>query len=221
MATVAAPSVPSEQRIVLQNVAWETYERLLADHLDSSSPRFAYDRGVLEIVSPSTEHEERNRTLASIVEVVAEETATPFRNVGSMTFRRQDLERGFEPDSAFYVQHAPLVRGKRQIDLAVDSPPDLVIEIDITSSSLNKLPLYARMGVLEVWRDDGERLHVLLRRPTGDGYDEAVASRALPLLTTEVLTHFVAQSQSLERHDWLRMVRAWARVRAEAQDQKR
>jgi len=200
-------------------VAWETYERLLADHLDRSSPRFAYDRGVLEIVSPSTEHEERNRTLASIVEVVAEETSTNFRNVGSMTFRRQDLERGFEPDSAFYVQHVPLVRGKRQIDLAVDPPPDLVIEIDVTNSSLNKLPLYARLGVLEVWRDDGTRLRVLLRRPGGDGYEEAAASRTLPLLTSDVLTRFVDESQTLERDAWLRMVRRWVRVRAEAKDE--
>lgn len=212
MALVAAPSVSSEQRIVLQDVAWETYERLLADHMDSSSPRFAYDRGVLEIVSPSAEHEERNRTLASLVEVVAEETTTNFRNMGSLTFRRRDLERGFEPESAFYVQHAPLVRGKRQIDPSVDPPPDLVIEIDITSSPLNKLPLYARMGVLEVWRDDGERLRILLRRLGGDGYDEVAASRALPILTTDVLNGFLVESQTLDRPIWLRMVREWARA---------
>lgn len=99
--TVQSP--PIEQRIVLRNVAWDTYERLLADHVDSSTPRFTYDRGLLEIVRPSPEHETLNRTLALLVEVVAEEPSVDVGNVGSMTFRRQDLERGFEPDSCFYI----------------------------------------------------------------------------------------------------------------------
>ncbi|MDP9356919.1 MAG: Uma2 family endonuclease, partial [Chloroflexota bacterium] len=107
---------PPEQRILLRNVAWETYERLLADHLDSSAPRFAYDRGLLEIVRPSTEHETVNRTLALLVEVVAEELGIDVLNVGSMTFRRQDLQRGFEPGSSFYIQHESSVRGRTQID---------------------------------------------------------------------------------------------------------
>ncbi len=207
-----AVAKPREQRILLSNIAWETYERLLADHLDSSAPRFAYDRGLLEIVSPSTEHEERNRTLASLVEVVAEETTVDFRNVGSMTFKRRDLERGFEPDSCFYIQNEPRVSGRVQIDLASDPPPDLLLEIDIANSSLNKMPIYAQIGVPEVWRDDGERIIILLLH-RGE-YRSVATSAALPILTSDVLTHFVAQSKTLKRIAWLHAVRVWVRGQA-------
>jgi len=207
-----------EQRILLTNIAWETYERLLADHLDSSAPRFAYDRGLLEIVSPSTEHEERNRTLASLVEVVAEETAVDVRNVGSMTFKRRDLERGFEPDSCFYIQNESRVSRRVQIDLASDPPPDLVIEIDIANSSLNKMPIYAQIGVPEVWRDDGERIVISILQH-GE-YRAVAASAAFPLLTDDVLTHLVAQSKVLKRTAWLRALRAWVRNQGRVMESK-
>ena len=124
---------PPEQRTILRNISWETYERLLADHLDSSSPRFAYDRGVLEIVVVSERHERPNRLIAQLVEVLAEEMALELDNLGSATFRRKDLQRGFEPDSCFYIQNEERVHGKADLNLNVDPPPDLVIEIDITS----------------------------------------------------------------------------------------
>src|SRR6185503_6502189 len=108
MATVLNPP---EQRIMLRNVSWETYERLLADHLDSSSPRFTYYRGALEIMSPSSEHEELNRAIARMVEIIIEEMDIDARNLGSTTFKREDLERGFEPDSCFYIQNAELIKG--------------------------------------------------------------------------------------------------------------
>src|SRR5947209_15582485 len=112
----------SDQRVVLRNVRWETYERLLADHQESSAPRFTFDRGTLEIMSPLPEHEEVNRALASLVENLLVEWRMSFRNLGSTTFKREDLGRGFEPDSCFYVQHANHVRGKARIDLTVDPP---------------------------------------------------------------------------------------------------
>src|SRR5215212_9595441 len=92
---------PVEQRILLSNISWETYERLLADHLDSSVPHFTYDRGLLEIMSPNPEHEKINRTINLLVEIVAEEMGLDTENLGSTTFRREDLERGFEPDTCF------------------------------------------------------------------------------------------------------------------------
>jgi Uma2 family endonuclease len=101
MATVLGPP---DQRIVLRNVSWETYERLLAEHAGSSNPRFTYDRGVLEIVNPSAEHEELSHVLTLLVNVVAEELDIDIRDSGSTTFRREDLARGFEPDSCFYIQ---------------------------------------------------------------------------------------------------------------------
>src|SRR5437016_2292660 len=108
MATVVSQT---EQRVVLYDVSWATYELLLTDHLDSSSPRFTYDRGTLEIMSPSNKHERINRSLALMVEVIAEERQLEWDNHGSTTFRRKDLERGFEPDSCFYFQNAERIRG--------------------------------------------------------------------------------------------------------------
>jgi len=200
---------PPEQRIVLRGISWETYERLLADHTDSSAPRFAYDRGVLEILSPSPAHEKYNRSIALLVEVLAEEMGIDVYDFGSTTFRSEELDRGFEPDSCFYIRNKERVRGKGRIDLAVDPPPDLVIEVDMTSPSLNKLPIYAHLGVPEVWRYDGESLKILVLR--GSEYAEAPLSVVLPPLTGAVLSRFVEESKRLKRTAWLKTVREWAR----------
>src|SRR5207247_2926721 len=128
---------------VLHGVSWKTYECFLADFENRSAPRFTYDRGTLEIMSPREEHERSNRTLALLVEVVTEERGLEIDSLGSTTFKREDVGRGFEPDSCFYVQNAERVRGKERIDLAIDPPPDLVIEIDITHPSMDNLPIYA------------------------------------------------------------------------------
>lgn len=209
MATVTSTS-PPEQRIVLHDIAWETYERLLADHVESSAPRFTYDRGELEIVSPSTEHEEDNRTLALLVEVIAMELSLDLRNVGSMTFKRRRLQRGFEPDSSFYIQNEERVRGRRQIDLSVDPPPDVIIEIEMTRSAIPKLSIYAAMSVPEIWRWDGERVMIL--QLAGSEYVDASQSEALPFLTSEDLTRFMIESRTLKRALWAEQIREWARA---------
>jgi Uma2 family endonuclease len=206
--TTIAPGVP-EQRVILTGVSWATYERLLHDLKDSSSPRLTFDKGVLEVMSPSAEHEESNRTIALLVEVLAEEFGLDVRNLGSTTFRREDLEQGFEPDSCFYVQNEARMRGKRDIDLMVDPPPDLIIEVDITSPSLNKFPIYAALGVPEIWRYDGRDMTIF--RLKGGGYAEADESAALPRLTGGDLARFVGEGATTGRREWLRGLRAWAR----------
>lgn len=206
MATVL--SAP-EQRVVLNHVSWETYESLLADHLDASNPRFTYDCGVLEIMSPSSEHEKINCCIALLVDVLAEELDLDVENLGSTTFRRKDVERGFEPDSCFYIQNVERVRGKKKIDLTIDPPPDLVIEIDITSGSLNKLPIYAKLGIPEIWRYESERLLILTLE--NNRYIEGDESLVLPGVTGQAIFSFVADSQSLKRPAWLKNLRAWAR----------
>ena len=196
---------PAEQRIVLHNIGWNTYERLLADHENNSAPRFTYDRGELEIMSPSPEHEALNRSVALLVEFVAAEMGIDVYDLGSTTFKREDLERGFEPDSCFYVENQERIRGKDRIDLAVDPPPDLVIEIDISSPSFSKLPIYAQIGVPEVWRYDGERIMILALE--GSDYVETAGSIVLPPVTRSALTSFVEQSKATRRTIWLERVR--------------
>lgn len=207
---------PGDQRIVLHNVSWDTYERLLDERGDSRVPRLAYDRGELEIMSPPLEHESVAYFSALLVAVLAEEMGVNAYGVGSTTYNRGDLGRGFEPDASFYIRNEARIRGKRRIDLEVDPPPDLVIEVDITSPSLDKFPIYARLGVHEVWRYDGARTTIFALEE-GE-YVEAGESVALPPLTSDVLTRFVQESTSLGSTDWLRRVREWAREPAGPSD---
>jgi len=212
-----------EHRILLHNASWETYERLLAEREERRSPRFFYDRGVLEILSPSAEHDGVSRVIAALVELLAEEADTDLFNAGSTTFKREDLARGFEPDECFYFggnagRVRELVAGKGNIDLdAGDPAPDLVVEVDIASPSLDKLPIYARLGVREVWRHAGNpgRLAILGLEDESDGeeprYAEAPESAFLPGTTGEVLTRLIAEGLALDRRVWRRMVRESAR----------
>jgi Uma2 family endonuclease len=200
---------PPEQRIVLDNIPWDVYERLLAAHRDRSVPRFTYDRGRLEIMSPSAEHEELKHMVALFVEVIAEEMGLNVRGFGSTTFRREDLQRGFEPDECFYVQSTVRIRGKPELDLTLDPLPDVVIEIDLTSPSLAKFPIFAQLGVPEVWRYDSKRWQIFCL--TGEEYSPQTQSTALPGLTAEAMTGLLDQSLTLERLAWLRQVRAWVR----------
>lgn len=203
---------PAEQRVVLRNVSWETYDRLVAEREERPVPRFFYDRGVLEIVSPSNEHEAMNRIIASLVKELAVEYGTDVSDAGHTTFRREDLERGFEPDSSFYFsENAERVRGLRDIDLLVEPPPDLVVEVDLTSHSLSKLPIYARIGVNEVWRYAGGSPEILaLNRESGE-YETVTESRILPSLTTDTLARLTQEGLTKRYPDWARGVRDWAR----------
>ncbi len=204
MVALTAP----EQRIVLWNVSWETYERILADHEQSSAPRFTYDKGVLEIVSPLPEHERSKWAVSRLAEMAAEAMRIEFDELGSTTFRREDFQRGFEPDSCFYLQNEASVRNKDRIDLLIDPPPDLVIEIDLTHDSLIKLPIYAQFRVPEVWRYHGVVLEILVL--DGDRYVQRNESTVLPGVTAEALTRLVAEAKGSSRNAWLRRVRAWA-----------
>ncbi len=206
-------SPPPEERIVLRDVSWETYESLLADHENKSVPHFTYDRGMLEIVYPSLVREVANRRISSMLEMIFEAFDIDTVNLGSTTFRREDLERGFEPDTCFYVEeNADLIRGKKRLDLSIDPPPDLVLEIDITSPSINKFPIYARLGVPEVWRYDGNELGIF--HLEGDGYKGVSESAILPGFTSEVLSKLIEEGKSMKRSEWMKKVREEARKKA-------
>jgi Uma2 family endonuclease len=205
---MAAAISPPESGVILDNVSYEIYEGLLAAHPDSASPRFAYDDGRLEIMILSRRHEHPNRTLAQIVEIIAEEFVLNIARLGSMTCKRDDLLKGFEPDSCFYIQNLDAIADKEEIDFSVDPPPDLVIEIDITHPSLPKFPIFAAFGVPEVWRFDGQRVQIF--KLENGRYVETDASLALPPLTGEVLTNFLADSGRMKSVAWIRRVREWA-----------
>jgi Uma2 family endonuclease len=183
----------------------------LAENVEPAGTRCAYDTGNLEIMVVSVGHERPNRTLAALVEVVAEETGRDFCPTGSATFKRKDLEKGFEPDSSFYLEQAAAVRDKDEIDLMTDPPPDLVIEVDITRSSLDRFLIFAALRVPEVWRYDSQR--VSMHRLESGAYQEIPKSVALPPLTASQATLFLDESRRRKRSDWLRGVRAWVGAR--------
>jgi len=206
-----ATATPAEHRVLLRTVSWETYERLLAENVNAASTRFFYNEGNLEIMVVSTGHEKRNSALATLAQTTAEETGRDFSAAGSTTFKREDLEKGFEPDSSFYFRHAADIRDKELIDLAVDPPPELIIEVDITSSSLNHFPLYAAVGVAEIWRYDGQR--VRFHRLESGVYSAIDESMVLPPMTAGQATVFVEADRHEKATDWLRAVRQWIRAR--------
>ena len=156
-------------------------------------------------------HERANCTLAALVRLVAEETERDFTATGSTTFLRQDLKKGFEPDSSFYFRHAAAIRGKDVTDMATDPPPELIIEVDITSSSLNHFPLYAAIGISEIWRYDGHR--VRFHRLEGSAYAQIEESAVLPPMTSAQATIFIERDRHEKAPDWLRAVRQWIRAR--------
>ncbi|WP_254567260.1 Uma2 family endonuclease [Oscillatoria sp. HE19RPO] len=217
MITTPQTKAPTEGRILRQNISWDTYERLLNEMGKHRNTRFNYDRGVLEIITPLLEHEQPNRLLAEVVRVLAEELNVEILSAGSTTLNRPDLEKGSEPDSSFYIKNESLIRGKRTIDLKTDPPPDLVIEIDVTSSSIDREGIYAAMGVPEIWRcDRGEVKFLQLR---SGNYIEIEHSLAFPVLPVTEVAKFLEQSQTVGETTLLRAFRTWVRaqIKAEAQ----
>jgi Uma2 family endonuclease len=204
MATVQAPV---EQRVVLHGVAWETYERLLADHESRSAPRFIYDDGELEIVSPMPAHERINRAVQLLAPLIARRLGKRVYSLGSTTFKREDMKRGFEPDGCFYFRNLEYVRGEDRLDATVDPAPDLIFEIDVTSGSIPRLPIYAAFGVPEVWRYRDERCQFLVLREAS--YVEVAESEALPGVTPAALVSILEESRWLDDVEWLDRAQGW------------
>lgn len=140
-------NIPTAGNILRHNVSWQEFEAILAE-MEASCARLAYDRGTLEVMTPLSEHEAYKEILGDLIKDLADELGLNYESFSSTTWKRQDLLAGAEPDNCFYIQNERFVQGRLDIDLANDPPPDLVLEIDITNKSLDKQPIYARVGVL-------------------------------------------------------------------------
>lgn len=183
-----------ESRMVLENVAWETYVAL-ADQRRGSVPRMTYDNGVLEMMSPKREHENIGRLIGRLVETFSELKDIEIISVASVTVKRSDLSKAFEADESYYVTNAARLLGKRELDFDVDPPPDLVIEVEMTSSAIKKMQLFAAMHVTEVWRHDGELLQMYLWL---DGtYQLIDSSLQLPGLTSQKINETLAKRDTI------------------------
>ncbi len=197
-----------EEHIILRGVSWRIYEALMKEHESRSAPRFTFNQGCLEIYMPSQKHEEKAEFLGDIVKTVTEEREIEILSIRSTTFKKDDLEKGVEPDGCFYLQSYDQVFGMQKIDLEL-FPPDLVIEVDIFSPSINRFPIYAEFKVPEIWHYSDDEVKIYLF--DGENYLESDESLALPKITGELLTRLLAESETMKRSAWLKNVRDWAR----------
>jgi Uma2 family endonuclease len=209
-AVLNPPKVGIEERFVLHEVSWETYEQLLKNYEGRSAPRFTYDQRDLEIMSPSIPREEAREVLILLVNMICEVRELDVRGLGSTTHKRKDLLKGVEPDACFYIQNVEAIAGRHELDLAVTPPADLVIEIDISSPSIAKLPIYSALGVPEVWRFSNEQ--VTFFRLVEGQYAAVNESIVLPQVFAQDVSRFVNEAGTQKRPQWLRSVREWIRA---------
>jgi Uma2 family endonuclease len=212
VAPIAPPLPISEQRVVFRNISWQGYQQLLQILGDKRSAKLIFARGILEITRPLEEHEFSARLIELLIRILVVELGLKIKTMGSTTLDRSDLERGAEPDNAYYIQNQPLVAG-RTVDLATDPPPDLVVEIDITHTDINKPALYASMGVPEFWRYDGREWRIY--KLENDEYLEVSVSPTFAILPKSKLYEFLAAAQ-LDEIEAEVNFRNWVREMAES-----
>ncbi|WP_347239492.1 Uma2 family endonuclease [Microcoleus sp. FACHB-68] len=197
--------VPVNSRFILSRISWETFKALLADAGDDRAWRIAYDAGVLEFRMPLQEHEQPKILIAYFVTAIADELEIETMELGALLLVREDLRRAVEPDTCFYIQNESVVRGK-SIELPNDPPPDLVIESDYTSSSLNKFTIYASLGVPELWRYRNQILEIY--QLAGDRYELCEKSLAFPFLPASEIPGFIEQSKTAGQRATVRAFRS-------------
>ena len=197
------------QSIVLPNISWKAY-RQIADAVQDDTPaHFTYDRGKLEIMVLSLHHENLKKLVATLFERLCEELEIDISPAGSTTFQREDLEKGFEPDECYYVDNAEFMRGKISVNLDFDPPPDLTIEIDVKHYSLNRMSIFAAVGVPEVWRYDGEMLTIHLLK--NGAYKIVETSSVIPKVSTLKLTELVETEKFSTWKEFLNNIKKYAK----------
>jgi Uma2 family endonuclease len=189
--------------------------RLLAER---PGVRLTYDQGELEIKSPAMEHDDGSRFLGDLVFILTEELGLPLKRGGSVTLRRQLLQRGIEADDCYWIANAHRMAGRLRLNLRRDPPPDLAVEIDVTASSLDRLGIYAALGVPEVWRLEGNELYFLVLQKNG-AYEEAPTSRSFSFLSPGDLLPFIRKARKVgDENAVLRQFRLWVRSRRKTAD---
>jgi Uma2 family endonuclease len=208
MATILTKPI-AENIVSLTHVSWKTFSRLLEELGDQRNQRLSYYLGNLEIMSPLGEHENNNRFIDDLIRAIADELNLNLKKFGSLTLKSNQEKQAVEPDSCYYLNNEPLVRNKQHIDLTIDPPPDLVLEIDITSGSLNKLPIYATFKVPEIWRYNGKKLTVFCFNAATNNYQQLTKSKVFSWLDLELIPQLINQSLDIGETATLKQFRQW------------
>lgn len=199
--------LPGNSTLILRDVSWDEYEALLAAAGEAPGFRISYDDGTLQIMTLSPKHESYSRLLERLVDRLSARLGIEIVSFGSSTMKRKGPKKGTEPDACFYVQSAPAIGPRIDLDFDRDPPPDIAVEIDVQHDSLGKLPLYAAFGVPEIWRYDGAA--VTMYRLEGNQYVVAPASLALPVLDAQTLTRFLGLAGDKSQHEILLAFEEW------------
>jgi Uma2 family endonuclease len=204
-----SPPSPTHSQLVLHDVSWEMYEQLLEIFSGYRAVQMSYYQGILELMAPLPEHETYAWTVGRLLTVLSEELELEIRGLRSTTWRSQTQRVGKEADQCFYIQNEAQVRGKLEIDLNVDPPPDLVIEIEVTHSVLNQFSIYAGLKVPELWRfQKGE---LFLYQLTEEGYRESEESLAFPAFPVKEMVQFLKLDSQKGENARMREFREWVR----------
>ena len=197
--------------VLLTNISWQTYESMVQDWEEKAGYHLTYNQGFLEIMSPLKPQEENKKIIGRFVESMTEELEIEVYSLGSLTCKRKDLLRGFEPDECYYIQNEDKIWNKEQINLEQDPPPDLIIEIDITSSSLKNLDLYADFDIPEVWLyNQGKIKFYHLEKET---YLESENSLAFPFLKVSDLAYFLELKKTTKETSLIKKFRKWIKTK--------
>ncbi|MGF1600950.1 MAG: Uma2 family endonuclease [Chloroflexi bacterium AL-N5] len=205
-AETIAPSAQSEQRLTLHNISWDTYEKILVALGEHRAAHLTYDEGVLEFMVPLEAHENSSDVIGAFIRALVVESGQNLKSMASTTLRRRALQKGAEPDKCFYIQNEAQVRG-RQVDLEQDPPPDLVVEVDITHTDIDKNALYAKLGVPEFWRFNGRTL-TLYQLQVGQ-YTEVEVSPTFPWANEDVFYTYLKRCRSSGEAEALRQLAVW------------
>ncbi|WP_036479546.1 Uma2 family endonuclease [Myxosarcina sp. GI1] len=199
--------VPPGQTVLLEDISWQEFEAILADLKEHRASRIAYDCGSLEIMTPLPEHENNKELIGDLIKVLLEELDIEFCPLGSTTFKNRVMAKGIEPDNCFYIQNEALIRGKKRIDLATDPPPDLAIEVDLTSRT--HLDLYEALGIKELWRFEEDKLQILVL--VNGKYVESQISCHFSKLgaIVEVISQYLQQCKIQGRNKGVKAFRNW------------
>ncbi|MGB7440823.1 MAG: Uma2 family endonuclease [Coleofasciculaceae cyanobacterium] len=201
-------SVPPGQRVLLHDVSWQEFETLLEELGEHRAARLAYDGGTLEIMTPLPEHERNKEFISDLVKALLEELDIEFCSLGSTTFKNQAMVKGIEPDNCFYIQNEALVREKNKLDLTVDPPPDLALEIDVTSRTHPSV--YEALGVPELWRFEKGQLQINVLQE--GKYIQSEYSPSFPNFSlSEKIPQCLSQFKALGRNKVIRAFRAWVK----------
>jgi Uma2 family endonuclease len=211
MATVTPTptSLPAEEHVYLPGVSFATYDALVTEIEGRRRLRVTYNHGEMEIMSPSQGHERGKRLIGRMIETLTEELGIAVMSVGSTTFKDELKDCGLEPDECYYVQHEIDVRGKK-IKLGEDPPPDLVLEVDITTSVIDRFPIYAALGFPEIWQYADGEIVIHLLQPNGQ-YAVADTSQALPMAPVTKLAEHLERCDQMDETTWIREFRRWVK----------